>query len=213
MYLFLLAAIALALAAVLWYAEASGREQKPPPPPREPDAGARLRQALSEDGRIMSSITESIRALEALMAHPALGGPGFLLVQFPPQPPGCGYAAVTAQYPNIQEELYRRIVRQELDRDALTAAGMPAGLLAAGPVFETESGGIVLVSVQAGGLPPALEDCFHCRRDRDAALRLLAGLLEERFPNLSVRTFGTELLLSPMGKKEACAASPTSTGE
>ena len=197
---FILAAAALILAAVLWYSQALGGTEDPPPPPPELSMDQRLRQLLTEDPRLIDALTEAIRALEAVMAHPELGGPGFLLVQFP-SAAADGRALVTAQYPNIREGLYRRIVRQELDD--LAGAGMPGELLALDPAFETESGGVVLVSVQAGGVPQELADSFRDRRERNAALDILAELLEERVPAFSVRIFGTDLLLSPVREQTA----------
>ena len=149
---------------------------------------------------MVDALAEAIRALEAVMAHPELGGPGFLLVQFPPAAmEGC--ALVTAQYPNIREGLYRRIVRQELD--GLAGAGIPEELLAREPAFETESGGVVLISVQVSGVALELAESFRDRRERNAALGILEELLAERFPAFSVRIFGTDLLLSPIREQAA----------
>lgn len=195
MLLFLLAMVVLALAAVLWHTQASDAE-KPILPPE--DAGLRLRKALAANPRKMEALAAAIRALAAVMAHPELGGPGFLMVQFPSQ----AAAVVTVQYPNIREELYRRIVRQELARDELAAAGVPEDLLDQGPGFETESGGVVLISVQAGEPLPELSESLNSRKDRNAALNVFAELLEERFPEFSVRIFGTDLLLTPIHEKQ-----------
>ena len=127
------------------------------------------------------------------MAHPSLGGPGFLLVQFPVAGEN---VIVTAQYPNIHEELYRRIVRQELDD--LAMVGVSEELLARQPDFEAESCGVVLVSVRAGRVPAELREMLERRKEREIALYMLAERLEGRFPELSVRVLGPALLLSPI---------------
>ena len=191
MPIFILAAIALLLAAVLWYTQASGPTEKPLP---EENPDQRLQRTLAEESRMADALTEAVRALDALMSHPALGGPGFLLVQFLPQE-GC--ALVTAQYPNIREALYRRIVRQEADREALVAEGVPGALLAMDPDFEAESSGMILVSVRVREVPSAFAESLENCRERNAALSILAQVLEARLPRFSARIFGAELLLSP----------------
>ena len=197
MHLFILAAAALALAAVLWYTQAAGTIGNEPPP--EVDAVQLLRQTLEEDPRLVDALAEAVRGLGELMAHPELGGPGFLMIQFSA---AGGSAVVTAQYPNIREGLYRRIVRQELEWDDLAAAGMAEELLAREPDFETESGGVVMVSLKTGEVPPELTACLNSRRERGSALGIVAERLGERFPEFSVRIFGTDLLLSPVREKE-----------
>ena len=196
MYLFILAAAALTLAVILWYNQASGAAEAPPPAERDP--GQRLRNVLSEDPRLVKEAAAAIRALEALMAHPELGGPGFLTVQFPHQAPAGGTAIVTAQYPNIREELYRRIVRRELRREELAAAGVPEALLSMHPEFETESGGVVMITVETGVIPPELAECLNGRKERSLALEAVGALLRAELPELSVRALGTDLLLSPV---------------
>ena len=210
MYLFILAGSAMVLAAVLWYAAAAyGASGKTAPQPPETGWEQRLRQTLAEDTRLVEALTGAIRDLETVMAHPSLGGPGFLMIQLPP---AAEAAVVTAQYPNIREELYRRIVRQELGD--LAAAGIPEELLVQEAVFETESGGVVLISVQAGGIPIELREHLNSRRERNTVLTALAELLGERLPNLSVRIFGADLLLSPVQEKEETVPfTATSTDE
>lgn len=204
MHLFLLAAAALVLAAVLWYRQASGAAAAARQP--ETDPASRLRQALAQDPGPADLLAAAARALETVMAHPSLGGPGFLLIQFPTE----GGAVVTAQYPNIREGLYRRIIRQELDRDALAAAGVPEALLSLEPDFEAESGGMVLLSVGVEAVPPVFAESLRSRRERALALDLLAQALEVRLPRFSVRPFGADLLLSP--DRESVGAGTTSTG-
>jgi len=194
MYIFFLAAAALILAAVLWYHQASGTAEQTPPP--EENADLRLHQIIAENPRMADALAEAVQALEAVMAHPELGGPGFLLIQFPSVPDN-SCAVVTAQYPNIREGLYRRIVRQELEQADLAAAGMPEALLLREPSFETESGGVVLLSVQVSGIPPEFTERLHSHRDRSTALCVLAETLEEKLPRFSIRLFGSDLLLSP----------------
>lgn len=194
MHIFFLAAAAMLLAAILLYRQAFGTSEDTPPPSPEERNDQLLRQILAENPHMVESLAETIQSLETVMEHPELGGPGFLLIQFPAAPYD-GRAIVTAQYPNIREGLYRRIVRQELDD--LAAAGMPEALLLQKPSFETESGGVVLLSVQAGPIPPAFMERLHSHRERRIALGILADALEARLPRLSIRTFGAEILLSP----------------
>lgn len=211
MHLFILAAATLALAAVLWYTQASSTAKNVPPP--EVDAAQILRRTLAEDPRMVDALAEAVRGLENLMAHPELGGPGFLLIQFPMEADGAS-AVVTAQYPNIREGLYRRVVRQELERDDLAAAGMMEALLAQKPDFETESGGVVMVSLKTGEVPPELTACLNSRRERGIALGIVAEHLEEHIPGFSVRVFGTDLLLSPIRERDKDAPAVfTSTDE
>jgi len=194
MYIFFLAAFALILAAVLWHHQVPGTVEKTPPP--EENAELRLHQLIREDPRMADALAETIQALETVMAHPELGGPGFLLIQFPSAPDN-RYAVVTAQYPNIREGLYRRIVRQELEHNDLAAAGMPEDLLLRDPSFETESGGVVMLSVQVSGIPPEFMESLHSHRERSTTLGVLAEALEEKLPRFSIRIFGSDLLLSP----------------
>ncbi len=195
MHIYFLAAAAILLAAILWYRQAFGTSEKTPPPPPEEHAEQRLRRILAGDSGVVSGMADAIRTLESVMEHPELGGPGFLMIQFPP--PDSGHAVITAQYPNIREDLYRRIVRQELDGGDLIAAGVPAALLSLNPSFETESGGIVLLSVQVGGIPAAFAESLRSRRERSIALGVLTEALAAKLPQLSIRIFGADILLSP----------------
>ena len=195
MYLFILAAAALALAAVLWCTQASdGVKDVPEMLSPEEETDSRLRRFLAQDPHMAEELGGTIRALGELMAHPELGGPGFLMVHFPAE---SGYALVTAQYPNIRETLYRRLVRREPDRDGLREAGVSEALLSREPIFETESGGVVTLSVQVGGIPPAFAESLNSRRERRIALEVLAEALAGECPQFSIRTFGSDLLLSP----------------
>ena len=201
MFIFILAAAALILVVILWYtqtASAAGKLQLTP----ETGVDQRLRQLLEENPHMLKACESAIRALETVMAHPALGGPGFLMVQFPA---GEEYAVVTAQYPNIHEELYQRIIRQALD--GLGEAGVSEELLERQPVFEAESCGVVLISVKAGKIPAELRELLEHRKERGIALHIFAEQLEERFPELSVRVLGPDLLLAPIRQNQV-----TSTG-
>ena len=109
MHLFFLAAGVLLRAALLLPYLAAARRRPEPRPLRAPELSP---QAAD---RAADLLGEALDPLAQLMAHPDLGGPGFLTVQFPAgEDP-----AVSAQYPNINEVLYRRTVRRELDRQEL----------------------------------------------------------------------------------------------
>lgn len=192
------AAGVLALAAMLlWYTQAAGRREEGPG-----DAGEAEERPLELSGDGIEALGAAVDALTALMEHPALGGPGFITVRFPPPLEADGTAWTAAQYPNIREALYRRILRGELSPEALEAEGFPAALLAMSPEFEAESGGMVLVSVRISGLDPALAERMAGHRGRQEVLGTLAGSLERRCPGLSARCLGGELLLSPVRERE-----------
>ena len=195
MHWFILAALMLASAVLLWYTQSAGgpRGSVQAPPPEERDG---FRQWLDAPG-VSFALERAVEALVELMAHPQLGGPGFLTLRLP-QPGEEGLVTVTAQYPNIREALYRRVVRGELDQGELLAAGLPEGLLALEPRFETDSGGTVVVSLRTAPMDPASVERISGRTDRQDALRLLADRLGRRFPSLEVRPFGAELLLTPV---------------
>ncbi len=177
-FFFLAAGVLAAAAAILWAAQAFGRRDGGEP-------------------------REAAEALAELMEHPALGGPGFITVRFPPPLAADGTAEAAAQYPNIREALYRRVLRQELETEVLRAEGAPEALLALDPCFETESGGMVLVTVRVAGLDPALAERMSGHRGRQEALGALAEGLRERCPGLSVRCVGGELLLAPVREGKA----------
>lgn len=195
MHWFILAALMLAAAILLWHTQSAGGSggavQTPPPEER-----AGFRQWLDAPG-VSRALERAVEALVELMAHPQLGGPGFLTLRLP-QPGEEGVVTVTAQYPNIREALYRRVVRGELDHRELLAAGIPEGVLALEPRFETDSGGAVVVSLRTAPMDPASAERISGRTDRQDALRLLAARLGQRFPSLEVRPFGAELLLTPV---------------
>ena len=192
MHWFILAALALVAAAVLWYTQAAAQRDGGLPP--EEEEGAAFRRWLADPGAL-EEIHSAVDGLCGIMAHPDLGGPGFLPVRLP-QPGEDGSVVVAAQYPNIRERLYRRVVRQELDRETLQSEGVSGALLALAPTFETDSGGIVVISVRAAYMEPGLVNCVSGRRERQAALRLLSDRLSG--PTLEARPFGTELLLTPV---------------
>ena len=190
-FFFLAAGVLAAAAAILWAAQASGRR----------DGGEAAERELRLDG--IEALGAAAEALAELMEHPALGGPGFITVRFPPPLAADGTAEAAAQYPNIREALYRRVLRQELEVEALRAEGAPEALLALDPCFETESGGMVLVTVRVAGLDPALAERMSGHRGRQEALGALAEGLRERCPGLSVRCVGGELLLAPAREGKA----------
>lgn len=196
MYVFFLAAILLTLAAVLLYAGGTGRTQKEPGAGADAAGGALERL---EDSGTPEMLGKAVEELLAVMDHPELGGPGFLSIQFPPG----SLPTVSAQFPNINEALYRRVVRQELDRGELAAAGVPEALLERSPVFAAESGGMVLLSVEIRDVEPGLLELLSSRRDRADALAALAAALGRRFPGLSVRCLGADLLLTPLAREKA----------
>ena len=201
MHWFFLGALALAAAAVLWYMQAvpDGREAAAQTPAA--GEGEALRQWLDRPG-VQEALEQAVEALLELMAHRSLGGPGFLTLRLP-QPGEDGSVTVSAQYPNIREAMYALVVRRELDRETLLRAGLPEGLAALSPAFETESGGVVMVSIPAGSMDQELVSRISGRGERQAALRLLAERLEQRFPDLEVRPFGAELLLTPVRESAA----------
>lgn len=189
-FFFLAAGVLAAAAAILWTVQAFGRR-----------GGGEFREAAERELRMdgIEALGAAAEALAELMEHPALGGPGFITVRFPP--PLAAEAA--AQYPNIREALYRRVLRQELETEELRAEGAPEALLALDPCFETESGGMVLVTVRVAGLDPALAERMSGHRGRQEALGALAEGLRERCPGLSVRCVGGELLLAPVREGKA----------
>ena len=196
MHWFFLAALALAAAAALWsMLTAPGSRDAAAQPPAA-GAGEAFRPWLDRPG-VQEILEQAVEVLLELMAHPKLGGPGFLTLRLP-QPGEAGSVTVSAQYPNIREAMYGLIIRRKLDRETLLRAGLPERLTALSPVFETESGGVVVVSIPAGSMDQEVVGCISGRGERQAALRLLAGCLEQRFPDLEVRPFGSELLLTPV---------------
>ena len=191
MHLFIiLPAALLLLAALLWYTQARPRADSPSPAAAPPLPGP-------APGTV-EALTAAVAALQSLMSHPALGGPGFLTVRF-----SDGHITVSAQYPNIQEALYRRVVRQELSPPDLLSEGFPEKLLQLSPEFETESGGMVLLTVQISAPDPALLHALTSRRARQTVLNILAAELRPRFPDLSIRALGGELLLTPLRETAA----------
>ena len=159
----------------------------------EPEAPAvRSAGELLAEAGTAEHIGRAVDALRAVMEHPELGGPGVLTVQFPP----CGQPEVLAQYPNIRGTLYRRIVRGELERAELLGLGVPETLLSGRTEFSTESGWMVLLLVETEGLTPALERRLADRRGRAGVLRALSKALGERYPDLTVRVVGADILLT-----------------
>lgn len=196
MHWFFLAALALAAAAALWYMQAASGSGKTTAQPPADGEGEIFRQWLDSPG-IQEALEQAVEVLLELMAHPKLGGPGFLTLRLP-QPGEEGSVTVSAQYPNIREAMYDMVVRRELDRKTLLRAGLSERLAEMSPAFETESGGVVVVSIPAGNMEQEVISRVSGRGERQTALRLLAERLERRFPGLEVRPFGSELLLTPV---------------
>ena len=196
MHWFFLAALALAAAAFLWYIQvASGGRNTAAQPSAAPESEA-FRQWLDRPD-VQEALVQAVEVLLELMAHPRLGGPGFLTLRLP-QPGEDGLVTVSAQYPNIRETMYNLVIRQELDPETLLKAGAPERLPLLSPELETESGGVVVVSIPVGNMERELVSCISGRGERQAALRLLADRLGKHFPNLEARPFGAELLLTPV---------------
>ena len=191
MHWILLAALALAVAAGLRRARGMERAAERRGAPAVEAAEPFRRWLEGPEG--LEKLERTVEALGKLMTHPELGGPGFLTVRLP-QKGEEGRVTAAAQYPNIRESMYRRVRRRELE--ALEEAGAPWELLALSPDFETDSGGIVVISVRAAYMEPGLVNCVSGRRERQAALRLLSDRLSG--PTLEARPFGTELLLTPV---------------
>jgi len=158
------------------------------------DGMGELRQLLAES-HLVEGLSAVVDGLCVVMEHPQLGGPGFLSVQFPLA--GCGGPEISALYPNIQETLYRKIVRGELDREDLIRAGVPTVLFGYGVEFETESGGMVRVTALAGELPGELERRMRDHRGRTGILQILEEELGRKYPDWMVRAYGGELLITP----------------
>ena len=196
MHWFFLAALALAMAAALWYMQAAPGSREAAAQTPAAGEGEAFLQWLDCPG-VQETLEQAVEVLLELMAHRSLGGPGFLTLRLP-QPGEDGSVTISAQYPNIREAMYGLVVRRELDRETLLRAGLPERLAALSPVFETESGGVVVVSIPAGSMEQEVVSCISGRGERQAALRLLAERLERRFPDLEVRPFGSELLLTPV---------------
>ena len=192
MQLFILATAAALLAGAIWRTWAAVRPSQPPPEDEPPALRPEETAAAAE------RLGEAIDLLREVMDHPQLGGPGSLTVQFPQQLYAGSFPTVTAQFPNINEALYRRAVRRELEQGELVEAGVPERLFGHNPSFSAEGGGVVLVSAEVYGLAPSLETQLAGRRGRSAALTALAEALRQRYPELSVRSFGADLLLSPL---------------
>ena len=163
------------------------RAEEPPPEP----------QAVPIDWTAFAALLAvPLDALRELMDHPQLGGPGFLTVQFPLS--GTGTVEVSAQYPNIQETLYRLI--RTAGPDELIAAGVPAVLFEYRAAFTPESGGMVLITADAFSLPAGIR--LEDRQERQTVLQQLARILGERYPDMTVRAIGGDLLLTPVREKD-----------
>ena len=200
MHWFILAALAIAVAALLWCVQTIGKyggNAGPQPAAEDEEAFQEWMNAPAN----LETVGNAVELLVELMSHPELGGPGFLSIRLP-QTGEAGSVMVTAQYPNIREVLYRRVARRELGRADLLQAGVPEALLNLSPDFETDSGGVVVVSIRSAAMSPEVTAAISGRADRQAALNLLTARLGERFPALEVRPFGTELLLTPVREAE-----------
>ena len=184
MHLLIFALSALLLTALIGVFSWRDAPKPPPPPASEP--------LPPVDPAALDALAETVEALLAVMDHPQLGGPGFLAVQLPRQGEEHPCLTVTAQFPNIREALYRRAAQNDLDPAALAAAGVPQALFAHRPAFSAGSGGMVLLTACACPFPDEPQDLQR----RAWLLRFLAQDLRERFPQLTVRPLGGEILLT-----------------
>lgn len=186
-YTILLSAGLLILAAILWYvlvhSPAKHTSRSPAPPPRASEIAPHTIEALAA----------AVAALQSLMVHSSLGGPGYLTIRVRQSA-----VEVTAQYPNIREGLYRRIVRRELAPPELLEEGFPEPLLKLSPEFETESGGMVQITVRLAVRDAYLSWSLSSRGSRQAALAALAAALLRRCSGLAIRVLGGELILTPV---------------
>ena len=159
------------------------------------ESGASIRERL-EASRTAEVLGEVIDELRMVMGHPQLGGPGYLTVQFPQRRLDGACPTVSCQYPNINEALYRRIVRRELEPGELMEAGVPGRLFSRQVTFATESGGVVVVTAQVRGVEPDIEELMT-GRTRGEALYALAGELGRRYPGCTAQALAGEILLTP----------------
>ena len=171
MHLLIFALSALVLAALTGFLSWKDAPKQPLPPDPGPLSPA--------DPGTLSALAETVEALLAVMDHPRYGG-------------GRPCLTVTAQFPNIREALYRRTAQNDLDPAALTAAGVPQVLFEHQPAFSAGTGGMVLLTACACPFPDEPQDL----QQRTRLLHFLAQDLQERFPQLTVRPLGGELLLS-----------------
>lgn len=162
--------------------------------PDTADTAIPVRERLEAE-RMAELIAEVVEELRVVMEHPQLGGPGYFTAQFPRRGLDGALPTVSCQYPNINEALYRRVVRRELDPRELAAAGVPAGL-ASRLSFAVESGGIVVLTAEVGGMAPEME-ALMAGRGRDEALYALAEALGRRYPGWTAQALAGEILLTP----------------
>lgn len=169
------------------------RRPVPAEPSEKPaDSRAAVRLWLEREE---ASLLTAIDSLARLMKDPVLGGPGFLTVQLPQS---AGEAVtVTCQYPNISEVLCRAACRGGAEE--LLAAGVPADLLDRGLRWETESGTVVLLTLDAAVVSGELAARLAQLHSRNEVLRSLAEELSRRCKGFSVRPLGGYLLLTPEG--------------
>lgn len=175
----------------MWSIFKKFRRQAPAEPSEKiPDsAGAVLRWLEREGPALLSAID----GLARLMEDPVLGGPGFLTVCLP-QAAGA-VAAVSCQYPNITEALYRPVLQG--DESALREAGVPQALLDRGLRWEAEGGAVVVLTLDAGPVGGELAALLAQFRSRNQVLQVLAGELARRCPGFVVRPLAGYLLLTP----------------
>lgn len=183
MQIFLLVLIFAVLGGLLILPSRPCRDEVPPEP-----------EPVSIDWEtVTAALSVPLDALRELMEHPQLGGPGFLTVQFPLSSRGA--VEVSAQYPNIQETLYRKI--RTAKTEELLVMGVPAALLDCRAVFTPESGGMVLVTAEID-LPETVLHLLEDRQGRQEVLQELVKTLGEQYPDMTVRAIGGDLLLTPI---------------
>lgn len=151
-------------------------------PERPPDSPSAVRQWLEREE---PALLTAIDSLTRLMADPKLGGPGFLTVQIGER------ITVSCQYPNISETLYQAALRG-------TAADLlPSELLNRGLRWETESGAVVILTLDAAPAGAELSARLAQLHSRNKAVRTLAEYLSSHYQNFTVRPLAGYILLTP----------------
>ena len=166
------------------------RRQKPEIP-AAPNGQAAVRRWL--EAGAAAALGEAAGNLRALMDDPVLGGPGFLTVQLPQR--AGEPVSVSCQYPNISEILYRAALGGTAAD--LAAAGVPPPLLDLGLRWETESGAVVILTLDAAPASGELTDLLTHLRSRNQVLQTLAGEIALRCPGFAVRPLAGYILLTP----------------
>lgn len=175
----------------MWSIIKKFRRSKPADPPEKlPDSRTVVRCWLEREE---TALLAAVGSLSRLMADPVLGGPGFLTVQLP-QEAGAS-VTVSCQYPNISEVLYRAASCGAAPE--LLAAGVPAELVGRGLRWETESGTVVVLTLDAAPAGVELAALLTQLHSRGAVLQALAEELSRQCRGFAVRPLAGYLLLTP----------------